>query len=70
MRNTNFFKNKKITVVGLARSGVACANLLYSLGADVRVTDIKNNSQTKASAKLLLSKNIDNSFLNLLYCFN
>jgi len=58
MRNTEFFKNKKITIVGLARSGVACANLLQSLGANVRITDIKNTAQTKAFAKLLSSKKI------------
>jgi UDP-N-acetylmuramoylalanine--D-glutamate ligase len=58
MRNTDFFKNKKITIVGLARSGVACANLLHSLGADVRVTDIKNTAQIQAFAKLLSSKKI------------
>jgi len=58
MRNVNFFKNKRITVVGLARSGVACANLLHRLGAQVRVSDINNNKQTQAFAKLLSSKDI------------
>lgn len=53
MRNINYFKNKKITIVGLARSGVACANLLHELGALVNVTDNKDNPQTKeASTKL------------------
>lgn len=53
MRNINYFKNKKITIIGLARSGVACANLLYRLGAWVKITDIKDNAQTrKASANL------------------
>lgn len=33
------FKDKKILVVGLARSGAGAANLLLSLGADVTVTD-------------------------------
>lgn len=33
--------NKKVTVVGLARSGMAAANLLHSLGAEVTVTDMK-----------------------------
>lgn len=58
MRNTDFFKNKKITIVGLARSGIACANLLHSLGANVRITDIKDTAQTRACVKLLSSKKI------------
>ncbi len=36
------FKNKKVLVVGLARSGVGAANLLASFGAQVCVTDIKS----------------------------
>lgn len=58
MRNTGFFKNKNITIVGLARSGVACANLLHGLGAIVRITDLNNTAQTKAFAKLLVSPKI------------
>lgn len=38
-------KGKKIVVVGLARSGVGAANLLFSLGADVTVTDKKGSDQ-------------------------
>ena len=34
-------RDKHITVVGLARSGVGTANLLAELGADVTVTDMK-----------------------------
>jgi UDP-N-acetylmuramoylalanine--D-glutamate ligase len=53
MRNSEYFKNKKVTIVGLARSGVACANLLYRLGAIVSVTDIKDDPQSRqACAKL------------------
>jgi len=37
------YKNKKVTVVGLARSGLAAARLLKTLGATVRVTE-KNQS--------------------------
>jgi len=58
MRNIEYFKNKKVTVVGLARSGLACANLLHSLGARVCVTDIKDNSQTRSYAALLSSRDI------------
>ncbi len=35
------FKGKRVTVVGLARSGVGAANLLSLLGASVTATDIK-----------------------------
>ncbi len=53
MRNCESFKDKSVIIVGLARSGVACANLLYRLGAKVRVTDIKDDLQTrKASGQL------------------
>ena len=34
-------KDKKVTVVGLAKSGVGSANMLAALGAQVTVTDIK-----------------------------
>ncbi|MDD5692289.1 MAG: UDP-N-acetylmuramoyl-L-alanine--D-glutamate ligase [Candidatus Omnitrophica bacterium] len=53
MRNTAYFKDKQVTIVGLARSGVACANLLRGLDASVRVTDIKDNAQTRSNAALL-----------------
>jgi len=57
MLNREYFKNKKVTIVGLARSGVACANLLHSLGALVRVTDIKDEPQSRqASLKLCSDK--------------
>ncbi len=36
------FKDKKVLVVGLARSGVGSANLLSSFGAKVSVTDVKS----------------------------
>jgi UDP-N-acetylmuramoylalanine--D-glutamate ligase len=40
-------KDKNVTVVGLARSGVGAANLLSELGADVTVTDIKAERELK-----------------------
>jgi len=58
MRNNNYFKNKKITIVGLARSGVACANLLQRLGASVSITDIQDNAQTKEACAKLCSSDI------------
>ena len=58
MRNSEYFKNKKITIVGLARSGVACANLLHGLGAILSITDIKDDSQTRRAARDLCSSEI------------
>jgi UDP-N-acetylmuramoylalanine--D-glutamate ligase len=40
-------RDKKVTVVGLARSGVGAANLLSRLGADVTITDIKREEDLK-----------------------
>ena len=42
------FKGKKVTVVGLARSGVAAARALHGLGAIVTVTDKKPLAQLTA----------------------
>lgn len=58
MRNADYFRNKKVTVVGLARSGLACANLLSDLGAEVNVTDNQDNDLTRLNALKLKSKNI------------
>jgi len=58
MKNKDYFKNKKIAVVGLARSGLASVNLLYDLGADVSVTDNQDNDSTRAYALQLKPKNI------------
>ena len=43
-KKKNKFKDKKILVVGLARSGIGAANLLSSSGARVTVTDRKPRS--------------------------
>lgn len=45
-------------VVGLARSGVACANLLYDLGADVSVTDNRDSEDSRAHRLQLKSEAI------------
>jgi UDP-N-acetylmuramoylalanine--D-glutamate ligase len=58
MRNSEYFKNKKITIVGAARSGLACANLLHRLGAVVSVTDIKDDSQSRQSCAKLCAPEI------------
>lgn len=58
MLNCEYFNNKKVTVVGLARSGVACANLLYRLGALVSVTEIQNNAHSRQASAQLVSPEI------------
>ena len=47
------FKGKKVTVVGMARSGVAAARALHALGALVTVTDKKPIDQLAAQAASL-----------------
>lgn len=58
MINQDRFGGKKITVAGLARSGYASANLLYKLGADVYVTDNRDNDLTRSYAAELAAKGI------------
>jgi UDP-N-acetylmuramoylalanine--D-glutamate ligase len=55
MKNRDCFKGKRVTVIGLARSGLACANLLHSLGADVSVTDSGKSAGIAENAKKLNS---------------
>ena len=43
------FKNMKVLVAGLARSGTGAANLLSLLGADVTIIDRKSGSSLKAN---------------------
>jgi len=45
--------------VGLARSGLACADLLYNLGAEVSITDNQDNEATRLNASRLKSKSIN-----------
>jgi UDP-N-acetylmuramoylalanine--D-glutamate ligase len=47
------FKGKKVTVVGMARSGIAAARALHALGARVTVTDKKPLEQLEAAIKTL-----------------
>lgn len=44
------YKNKKVTVVGMARSGMAAARLLKELGADVWVTEKNKTPQIERAA--------------------
>ncbi len=52
---TMIFKDKKILVVGLARSGTGAAKLLSSLGAKVSVSDSKPRSMLESQIKKLPS---------------
>jgi len=58
MRNTDLYVNKKIAIIGLARSGLACANLLCAIGANVRVTDLKQRSELTEAISQLISSSI------------
>lgn len=58
MINTDYFRGKRVVVVGLARSGIACANLLYDLGASISVTDNQDNTLTRRNSARLKSDKI------------
>ncbi len=58
MKNPLAWRNKKVCVIGLARSGFACANLLNQLGASVSVTDNQLNQATEINAAKLKAKDI------------
>jgi UDP-N-acetylmuramoylalanine--D-glutamate ligase len=59
MRSPDYWKNKRVCIIGLARSGLACASLLSELGAYVSVTDNQRNHTTVTNAAYLESqKNI------------
>jgi UDP-N-acetylmuramoylalanine--D-glutamate ligase len=55
MINQDYFKNKNITVIGLGRSGFACARLLYNIGARVSVTEKNKNHRVIGLARQLPS---------------
>ena len=47
------FTGKRVTVVGMARSGIAAARALHALGASVTITDKKPLDQISAQVKAL-----------------
>ncbi|PPA72138.1 UDP-N-acetylmuramoyl-L-alanine--D-glutamate ligase [Jeotgalibacillus proteolyticus] len=53
MKHITTYQNKKILVVGLAKSGVAASLLLHRLGAFVTVNDWKPLSENKEAQSLL-----------------
>ncbi|MDP2941352.1 MAG: Mur ligase family protein, partial [Candidatus Omnitrophota bacterium] len=56
--DANHFQGKKVTVVGMGRSGIASANLLFDLGAVVSLTEISDNASTRRAAAKLKSSAI------------
>lgn len=52
MKISDNYKGKHILVLGLARSGMAAANLLHDLGANVIVNDAKELSDNPAARQL------------------
>ncbi len=53
-----YLKNKKVTVVGLGRSGAAAANLLAAYGAAVSVTEAADTPQVREIVACLAKKGI------------
>lgn len=53
------YRNKKITVVGLARSGLSAAHLLADLGAKVFVSEKSDNDNLRALASGLRKRRIE-----------
>jgi len=62
MQNLDYFKDKKVLIIGLARSGFACANLLLSLQAKVSVTDNQENESIRKNASELSLRGIKVEF--------
>jgi UDP-N-acetylmuramoylalanine--D-glutamate ligase len=65
-----YFRGRKVTVAGLARTGLAAANLLQELGAEVTVSDIKApgellpyKEKLHPGVKLELGEHSEESFL-------
>jgi UDP-N-acetylmuramoylalanine--D-glutamate ligase len=58
MRNTDYFKGKRVLIVGFARSGLACANLLFDFGACVWVSDNQDSHATRQNLPRLKSEKI------------
>lgn len=53
MNSTDIYKDKKVVVLGLARSGEAAAILLHKLGARVLISDQKDEEQQKVITERL-----------------
>jgi len=53
------FKNKKVAVIGLGKSGLEAALLLSNLGAQVKISDFQDNESLRSNTKILQDKNIE-----------
>ena len=53
MKKITTYQNKKVLVLGLAKSGVSAAKLLHELGALVTVNDAKQFDQNPDAQDLL-----------------
>lgn len=58
VKNSEYFKGKNITIIGLARSGLSCANLLHGLGARVSLSESQDTPQIHSFAAKLVSEEI------------
>ncbi len=52
------FKDKKVLVCGMARSGIQAANMLSKLGANVTLQDIKEENQFEKEQKISIRSDI------------
>ena len=50
-------RDKKVTVVGLGKSGVAACNLLGEKGARVSITDCLDSQKIRENIREFVSKN-------------
>jgi len=62
MLSMDSFRDKRVTILGLARSGEAAANLLSTLGAHVLVSDQKNEGQLREAVDRLISEHTQIKF--------
>jgi len=63
--NSDFIKrleNSKVTVVGMARAGIAAAHLLNNVGAEVTVTDCKNETELRQELQKLKTLGVKTEF--------
>lgn len=52
------FKNKKVLVLGLGKSGIAASNLLVNLGSEVTISDIKSFKELENEVKNIKNNKI------------
>lgn len=52
MKQLTEFHQKKILILGLAKSGVAAATMMHRLGASVTVNDSKERSENDEASSL------------------